>query len=243
MSKRPAASRADNMRSYWDDAARSNAAWYVDTSLDYGDPDMQRFFENGRTVVRVALDESPVHLDRGVAVEIGSGLGRICLALADRFDRVIGIDVSPEMVARARQLVSHPAVSFEVGTGAGLESIPDSSVDLVLSFTVFQHIPSIAVIERYIAEAGRVLKPGGLFVFQWNAEPGSRRWRIKAAILSLLQRSRVRVEERGRHAPEFLGSRVPLGVIEAALRRGRMQLRQTKNLDTLFAFAWAERMP
>jgi SAM-dependent methyltransferase len=232
------------MRSYWDEAARNNAAWYVDTSLDYSAPDMQKFFETGRTVVALALDDSPVAPPgSGLAVEIGSGLGRICLALADRFEKVIGIDISPEMVERARELVTHPAVSFEIGSGTGLGNLDDSSVDLVLSFTVFQHIPSIPVIEHYLVEAGRVLKPGGLLVFQWNNEPGSLRWRLRRAALSALQRTRFRVEQRGRNAPQFLGSRVPLSVIEAALGRGSLVLRQTKNLDTLFAFAWAQRKP
>ena len=230
------------MRSYWDEAARSNAAWYVDTSLSYDDPDMQRFFETGHTVVALALDESPVQPPgRELAVEIGSGLGRICLALADRFDRVTGIDISPEMVQRARELATRPNVTFEVGSGTGLETLGTSTVDLILSFTVFQHIPSIPVIEDYIVEAGRALKPGGLFVFQWNNEPGAWRWRLRRSLLSLLQRTGFHVEKRGRHAPQFLGSRVPLPVIEAALDRGGMVLRETKNLDTLYAFAWAQR--
>ena len=230
------------MRSYWDEAAKSNAAWYVDTSLDYDDPDMQRFFETGKTVADLALNDSPIQpAGHDLAVEIGSGLGRICLALADRFDKVIGIDISPEMVQRARELVTRPGVTFEVGSGTGLESLADQSVDLVLSFTVFQHIPRISVIEDYLVEAGRVLKPGGVFAFQWNNERGALRWRLRRSLLSLLQKTRFHVEQRGRHAPQFLGSRVPLDVIEAALRRGGLTLRQTRNLDTLYAFAWAER--
>ena len=101
------------MRAYWDDAARRNAVWYVDTSLSYEGPDMDRFFETGRRIVSEALDGSPVPLPgTGTAVEIGAGLGRVCRALADRFDRVVGLDVSPEMVERARGLVDDPRVSF-----------------------------------------------------------------------------------------------------------------------------------
>ncbi|CAN5813110.1 hypothetical protein BH24ACT3_BH24ACT3_05700 [soil metagenome] len=74
------------MRSYWEARAHENAPWYVDTSLNFDDPDMNRFFETGEIVVRHAIDEAPVQAHgRAVAVEIGSGLGRVCRALATRF--------------------------------------------------------------------------------------------------------------------------------------------------------------
>jgi len=230
------------MRRYWDDAARTNAAWYVDTSLSFDDPDFERFFATGRTIVDEALSGSPVAPPgEALAVEIGSGLGRVCLALADRFERVVGIDISPEMVERASELVPDERVTFEVGSGSSLHPVGDGTADCVLSFTVFQHIPSMAVIEGYIEEAGRVLRPGGVVVFQWNNTPGARRWALKRQALALLQRTGLHRERYNRHAPEFLGSRVPLARIDAALRRGGLELRRTKALDTLYAWAWAEK--
>jgi len=230
------------MRNFWDEAARTNAAWYVDTTLDFEHPDMERFFSSGRTIVSEAVDGSPIPPPaRGKAVEIGSGLGRVCLALADRFDRVVGVDVSPEMVKRAGELVQDPRVSFLVGDGASLQGIEDASADLVLSFTVFQHIPRVELIERYIAEAGRILRPGGLFVFQWNNGGNSISWAIRRAVLSVLQRTGFKPERYRRHAPEFLGSRVPLDRIKSALARGGMEVRETKGLGTLFAWVWAVR--
>lgn len=231
------------MRAYWDDAARRNAAWYVDTSLDFDHPDMTRFFETGRTIVADALDEIPVPPPgRDLAVEIGSGLGRVCLALAERgFDRVVGIDVSSEMVERARELVTSPRVEFVVGDGHSLAPIEDGTVDLLLSFTVFQHIPSTAAILGYLVEAGRVLRPGGVFVFQWNNEPGANRWRLRRWLLSFLQRTGIRGERRGRHAPEFLGSRVPLRAVERTLRRAGLALGEVKGAGTLYCWAWATR--
>ena len=227
------------MRSFWDDAARTNAVWYVDTSLEYDHPDMERFFATGKVIVSEALDGSPVKPPgRAKAVEIGSGLGRVCLALSERFDSVTGVDISPEMVARARELVSEPRVSFVVGDGDSLSGVDDASADLVLSFTVFQHIPSIDVIERYIVDAGRVLRPGGLFVFQWN-NGGSAYWSVRRAVLGALQRAGIKSERYRRPAPEFRGSKVPLDRIERAVARGRMGVVQTKGLGTLFSWVWA----
>ena len=231
----------DDMRTYWDERARINAAWYVDTSLDYETPDMDRFFETGRRVVAEALDDAPATPPgRSLAVEIGSGLGRVCLALADRFDRVVGIDISSEMVRRARETVTEDRVTFETTDGSTIP-LADAAADLVLSFTVFQHIPDLAVIEAYIAEASRVLRPGGVLVFQWNNIRGSATWAMRRRLLAFAARLGVKTERHDRNAPEFLGSRVPLRTIQAALDQGGMTLRGTKGLDTLFAWAWAEK--
>ena len=227
------------MRAYWDGRARENAAWYVDTSLDFTAPDMVAFFDTGRRIVAEALDDAVPVPGEDLAVEIGSGLGRVCLALADRFRHVIGIDVSPEMVARARELVATDNVEFALGDGTSLAPIGDGEADLVLSFTVFQHIPQVSVIEDYIVDAGRILRPGGVLVFQWNNEAGTISWRARRAVLGLLQRSGLKRERHMRNDPAFLGSRVPLSRVEAALSRGGLTLQQTSGLGTLFAWAWA----
>lgn len=229
------------MRSYWDDRARVNAPWYVDTSLDFTAPDMVAFFDTGHRIVAEALDGTDAVGRGALAVEIGSGLGRVCLALADRFDRVVGVDVSPEMVRRARELVTADNVEFVLGDGSSLEGISDESADLVLSFTVFQHIPDVSVIEGYIVDGARILRPGGSLVFQWNNESGSRLWRIRRSVLGALQRSGIKRERHMRHDPAFLGSRVPLPLVEAALRRGGLELVQTRGLGTLYAWAWAKK--
>jgi SAM-dependent methyltransferase len=230
------------MRDFWDDAARRNAAYYVDTQLDFDNPDMAQFFEQGRKIVDIGLLKSPVALPgRALAVEIGAGLGRNCLAMLDHFDHVTGVDISPEMVRRARELVPDPRASFELGDGASLAAVGDGSADFVLSFTVFQHIPDVKVIESYIAEAGRVLRPGGVFSFQWNNESGALAWRARRAVLSTLQRTGIRREDHQRNAPQFLGSKVPLPRIEKALGQSGLTIAGTDNLGSLFAWCWAQK--
>ena len=232
------------MRSYWDEAARTNAVWYVDTSLDFDAPDMERFLETGRVIVKEALDAQDLAPPgRALAVEIGCGVGRVCRALSERFDRVIGLDISPEMIRRARELVPDDRVSFEIGDGSSMGPVADSSADLVLSFTVFQHIPEVSVIEGYIREAGRVLRTGGLVVFQWNNTPGATWWKARRGLLAFLHRMGIGRERYGRNAPQFLGSRVPLERIRAALESGGMELKATNGLGTLFAWAWAVKRP
>ena len=59
------------MRAYWDDGARRNAAWYVDTTLSYEEPDMVRFLAGGQHIVTELFDRVPVEpAGRGLAVEM-----------------------------------------------------------------------------------------------------------------------------------------------------------------------------
>jgi SAM-dependent methyltransferase len=44
--------------------------------------------------------------------------------------------------------------------------VPDLPFDFAFSFIVFQHIPSHQIVENYVREVHRLLRPGGLFKFQ-----------------------------------------------------------------------------
>ena len=231
------------MKRYWEERAELNAAWYVDTTVDWDAPDMERFFGTGRALVAEALDQAPPSAPRPrhreLAVEIGSGLGRVCAALAGRFDRVIGIDVADGMVERARELVPDPNVSFHVGDGTTLQPVPDACADLVLSFTVFQHVLRPGVVEGYIAEAGRVLRPGGVLVFQWNNSTGPLRWWLRRTGLDLMHRSGLKRQERDTNSAPFLGTTVPSSRIRRATDLAGLRLDATKGEGTLFSWAWA----
>jgi SAM-dependent methyltransferase len=188
------------------------------------------------------LDEPPAIAPErfGVAVEIGCGIGRICLALRDRFAHVVGYDISPEMLRRARDLVPDEQVEFRPTDGATLPGQPDGSVDLVITFTVFQHIPSVDVIRSYVAEAGRVLSSGGVFVLQWNGTSGATRWRLRRRLMALLSRL-GRGDRYGRDAPQFLGSRVPVADMREMLAGAGLTLVATSGEGTLFTWGWARK--
>jgi len=231
--RKPATER---MQAYWDERARLNAAWYVDTSLSFDNPDMDRFFADGERIVAHVLQgiRDP---GSGVALEIGCGLGRLCRALATRFDRVIGVDISPEMIARARELV--PECEFKVNDGADLEDVPRASVDLVLTFTVFQHIPDQEVVRRYVAEIGRVLRPGGSAYLQWNASRTAswsmRRW------VSRMRRPADADRRFGTDAPEFQGCRIEPRVMSAWLDEAGLEISVLEVPAGLWAQAWVKK--
>lgn len=232
------------MRAWWESAAQSNAAWYVDTSLDFDSPDMDRFWQTGEATVAEALDDAPAQPPGSrLAVEIGSGLGRICRALSRRgFREVVGVDISPTMVRHARELVDEPGVRFELGDGQGLGAVDSGTADLVLTFTVFQHMPDERLIAGYVQEAARVLRPGGLLVAQWNGTDGAWRWALRRALLSSLPgRRRRSADPYGREVPEFLGSRVPVPRMRQLLSEAGLELVGLRDEGTLFSWLWARR--
>lgn len=228
----------ERMRNFWDGAASASAAFYVDTTVSYDNPDMDAFFATGHRIVAQAL-APVVSAGHGLAVEIGSGLGRNCVALADHFDRVVGVDIAPEMVRQANELVVHDRVSFVLGNGADLVAVADASADFVLSFTVFQHIPDLDVIEAYVAEAGRVLRAGGVFAFQWNNQSSELRWRLRRSVLAALQKTGVRRDRYHRNAVAFLGTTVSVERVRGALAGAGLELRRVEGAGTLFCWAWA----
>lgn len=230
------------MRSYWESRAQLNAAWYVDTTLEFEDPDMERFFEGGERTISTVLDSSPrLPPASGTAIEIGSGLGRMCLALSRRYERVVGLDISEGMARRARDLVRDRRISFVVTDGSTLSALADASADLLFSFTVFQHIPDRTVVDRYILEIGRVLKPGGLLILQWNNQPNAWRWALRRRAARLLDRLGVQKDRYGRFAAPFMGSRIPFRRIRRSLNAANLMVLKTKDLGSLFAWVWAER--
>jgi ubiquinone/menaquinone biosynthesis C-methylase UbiE len=233
---------SEGMRDYWNERARENAAWYVDTTCDYDNPDMEAFLSTGPKVVATALTEAPIQPpERDLAVEIGPGLGRICLALADHFDRVVGVDISEEMVERARKMVDNPRITFEVGNGTDLQPLRDQSADFVLTFTVLQHLTKASLIEGYLREAARVLKPGGVLAAQWNNTPRPRVWKLRVAWWKVRTRVGGPLRIDIRNSPEFAGTRLPYSRVQRVLAEAGMTVRASTGRGTLFAWVWAEK--
>jgi len=108
-------------------------------------------------------DEPVMHqiiegLPPGDALDAACGTGRYAEYLAGRGHRVLGVDSSPEMLARARARV--PSGEFVLGDLHELP-LPDSSIDLVVSALALAHVPTLAPV---MAEFARVLRPGGNLV-------------------------------------------------------------------------------
>jgi SAM-dependent methyltransferase len=104
----------------------------------------------------------------GAVLNIGCGIGRVDLYLAPHVRELWAIDVSGEMLARAqKRLRGCPNVRFlEVGNRDFLAAFAEGAMDLVFSYLVLQHLEKEDAV-KYMREAARVLKPGGVFVTQF----------------------------------------------------------------------------
>ena len=137
------------MRSTWDALASRETEVYV------GDP------ARGREELEALFGRLGADPRGGVCVEVGCGPGRMTAALAERFDRVVAVDVSPAMIDQARAAVVADNVEFRLVPGDRLDGVADGEADAVVCYLVLQHLPSRAAVESYLREFARVLAPAG----------------------------------------------------------------------------------
>ena len=159
------------MREDWDQRAKENARYYVNTATAEWTDD--QFFASGETTVADEILTDLVNVCQGRlskdmrVLEIGCGAGRVTRALANLFGEVHGVDVSGEMVGQAKAaLRDRPNAFVYHNNGQDLAVVPELEFDFAFSSIVFQHIPSREIIENYVREVNRLLRPGALFKFQ-----------------------------------------------------------------------------
>ena len=181
----------ERMRRDWDQRAKRNARYFIST----GRVDAQRaimgriaalfsrwsdkeFFASGERAVAEDILTDPTNIFQGKdpkemrVLEIGCGEGRLTRALANLFGEVHAVDVSGEMIARAKKaLKGHRNVYLYRNNGRDLAVLPQVEFDFAYSNIVFQHIPSREIIETYVREVHRLLRPGALFKFQVQGDP------------------------------------------------------------------------
>lgn len=166
----------EKMRREWNERARVNARHYVATSQNEWSDDA--FFHSGQVeiedIVLNYIDE--ICSSRTAAemrvLEIGCGAGRMTQSLSQIFGSVDAVDISSEMIAQARSALSGRGnIQFHVNNGVDLSMFARDSFDFALSAIVFQHIPRKAIVENYMRETARVLRPQSLFKFQVQGCP------------------------------------------------------------------------
>jgi arsenite methyltransferase len=142
----------------------STTAGEISRGIGYSDDDLAAVPDGanlglgcGNPVALASLKEGETVLD------LGSGAGFDCFLAANKVGergKVIGVDMTPEMIARARENASkgdYHNVEFRLGE---IENLPvaDASVDVVISNCVINLSPDK---KRVFSEVYRVLKPGG----------------------------------------------------------------------------------
>lgn len=113
----------------------------------------------------------------GNVLEVGVGTG-LSLPMYGRHLEIVGIDLSPDMLEKARNRVANEALDNVAGLyemDAGHLTFADNSFDTVVAMYVLTVVPEP---ERVMRELARVCKPGGevLLVNHFSQEEGVRGW-------------------------------------------------------------------
>ncbi len=154
----------------------------------------EEFFRTGTREIRAVLqyvEGLGVELGREAALDFGCGVGRLSRALAEQFHGVVGVDISASMIRNAREYDrSGGRIEYLVNATDDLQILDADRFDFVYSNMTLQHIPPQSA-ARYIGEFFRVLRPGGLAIFQ---VPDGRPYRAgsMAAWVYTLRRRHIR---------------------------------------------------
>jgi ubiquinone/menaquinone biosynthesis C-methylase UbiE len=222
------------MERFWDERAREDAFWFVDSRLDYGSPDVERFWADGAADLEQLLEMVGAEIRPGdTVVDIGCGLGRLSRAIAARAERVLAVDISEEMLQQARTYNAHlDNVTWIHGDGTSLAGVADGVADACVSHVVFQHIPDPQVTLGYVRDMGRVLKPGGWSLFQVSNDPDIHRparQGVRGRVARLAGR-----KPRGLEEAPWLGSSIDLDELRATADGAGMDIERVEGEGTQY---------
>ena len=101
---------------------------------------------------------------RGKTVlDFGCGSGENLLPLVERGARAIGMDISPELVAVARQRLANAGMNATVEVGSAYATgLPDASADVIFSISLIHHLD----IPQMLAEMFRILTKNGVVIIK-----------------------------------------------------------------------------
>jgi len=159
-----------HLQNTWEELANEDPLWAILSvpSKKGRKWDIEEFFNEGKAETARALDKvRSLHSIRlETALDFGCGVGRVTQALADHFRKVIGVDISLQMIELARQFNRQgEKVEYCHNTQDHLGMFNDQSFDLVYSSLVLQHMKPLFAV-RYIKEFFRITRPDGIIVFQ-----------------------------------------------------------------------------
>lgn len=139
----------------------------ISKKIGYSDEDLSQIPQEANLGLGCGNPVALASLKAGeIVLDLGSGTGMDCFLAAHKVGpkgRVIGVDMTPEMVAKARKIAEkegYKNVEFRLGE---IENLPvaDNSVDVIISNCVINLSPDK---KRVFEEVYRVLKPGGRFM-------------------------------------------------------------------------------
>jgi ubiquinone/menaquinone biosynthesis C-methylase UbiE len=111
-----------------------------------------------RDLDAVVVRRVPLQLEGRDVLELGCGTGKNTSFLAEHARRVVAMDFSEGMIARAHERIATSNVQFVRHDVRDVWPVPPASVDVVVANLILEHVHDLAVV---FFEMARVLRPGG----------------------------------------------------------------------------------
>lgn len=163
------------LKDTWERFAQTDPMWAIRTVPDkLGNRwEAEEFFRSGEIeidgVLRTAR-EVGIRLSRGTALDFGCGIGRLTQALCRHFEHCYGVDIAPTTIRHAKKFNRFgERCTYLQNERADLSLFTDSFFDFIYTNIVLQHMrPEYC--QAYVKEFVRILRKGGLLVFQLPSE-------------------------------------------------------------------------
>ena len=188
-------------------------------------------------VIQVAINDLLTCMDNpgqpvSTILDVGVGFGKSLWNLDQTFnpDKIIGLDVDPEILVRAEREARRCHASVQLlQCNAARITLPDNSVDMLFCHQTFHHIVDQ---KSAIQEFYRVLKPGGRLLFAESTRKYIHSWIIKwlfrhpmdvqktaEEYLQLIHATGFSCRNRNVSYPYLWWSRSDLGIMERWFKR------------------------
>jgi len=213
----------------WEKMAQEDALYGVLSHPDKrgGKWDLEEFLATGQAEIKERLDwaqQQGAQIKFGRALDFGCGVGRLTQALASRFEKAVGVDVSPTMIQKAQSINRQGEhCEYRLNEAPDLALFGVAGFDFVYSNIVLQHLP-VELALKYVAEFARLLKPGATALFFYPERGQDAPWRkhLKALTPGFLLRlyRRARYGASGLNQVEVEMNGAPAGRVLQAFAAG-----------------------
>jgi SAM-dependent methyltransferase len=200
----------------------SDIEWQAYGKLDYGASHDVSAGQKEWSLLKRHLEHYGLH-HMCSCVELGCGAGRLTAALARDFATVHALDVSADRITQARKVANSNNVSFHQVRDPAVP-LSSGTCDLCISTHVFQHISDMDVVEAYLREMRRVLRPGGCLL-------------IHVPVIGA-HGMRGNLTEVFRRRSREIAKGIVLALTRRLMRAGLYQLPWKVDHYNVFSFAW-----
>jgi 2-polyprenyl-3-methyl-5-hydroxy-6-metoxy-1,4-benzoquinol methylase len=218
----------------WDGFGKDDPLWRVLSLPEKkGKWGIEDFFQTGRDEIdglMAYLSKLDLRVPGGRALDFGCGVGRLSQALANHFETVYGVDIAPSMIDFAKKYNKKgEKCQYVVNSSSDLRLFADGYFDFIYSNITLQHIPP-KYSTSYISEFLRILKTGGVAVFQLPAKkilvPVSNLFGMSKRVFEFLPQSVLSVYHQVRYPnrPFAFMYSVPRSRVEELIRLGNATL-------------------